>query len=823
MIPTRHLHSPGKQRGNSLFYLMVLVGIMAITLSSALNMLRPLQLSTTWSSQQRLMIERVAQEHVALIRNRMRDNPDLFLVDSLYTGTACGVSGFPCYRRLDTANFNTAFDVSGANHHIYTKAVTLNNTAVNITSTLSEQWFRRFDGGTYNSSFYVKLTVADASGKSLSYEEKFSLSPEYCATDTSIDATSTVSFPNFSNDDTTDYRLGPTFGPFVQVGLNAVCWLPNMSGTDAKCFDDSSLGSNIQVELLHGNVVYAPITNGGLGTACIGGGDPWEGCEQLSDANEQYSVVELVTSSATSFSGKTKAFRIRAIDQAYKRVGAGVGITTEHAMVDDLTRNQVGIFSYPPPVYDDDGDYYHRMLLMWLDVDAEALRYDTIEISPDSGSPNTSSSNSTIDLTTVATDITTNDRIGFNAQSGDAVLALQDEGELFHVKVLPPANPANSDTSMVRFENTTATSWSELDVINDLGATSVEEFGTPVLSKDGRFAVVPVTVNTSSETWIVAFNLHNEKITASTNVANSGGVRGLILYKFKSGPAANQSDQVTTVDDIYLYYSSVSNQFHWFAQDTASALDGNMYSWSPSTYGNGNATPNQWVTNAQPIGQIRNFKHRGNNPSGSVNGYSGETYNVQIRTINGSPDISDWVDSTVNSIAYLPHQNWMVYNYSDTAGANCVGAIFNLQGNTATKASGSNNCPYGGLSINNLTHTALLTRAQAAGANAVEDFSLLDASTSLVTSGFDLSDNRSAGDGGIRFNSPNKYTYILNVPAAPSAGNRPKFVAHRNYCALTSTTTAQDVDKTFSTTGGTLEMLNPDYDYVQGMTLTWPR
>ncbi|MEZ4573337.1 MAG: hypothetical protein R2857_00165 [Vampirovibrionales bacterium] len=99
-----------------------------------------------------------------------------------------------------------------------------------------------------------------------------------------------------------------------------------MSGTDAKCFDDSSLGSNIQVELLHGNVVYAPITNGGLGTACIGGGDPWEGCEQLSDANEQYSVVELVTSSATSFSGKTKAFRIRAIDQAYKRVGAGVGI-----------------------------------------------------------------------------------------------------------------------------------------------------------------------------------------------------------------------------------------------------------------------------------------------------------------------------------------------------------------------------------------------------------------------------------------------------------------------------------------------------------------
>ncbi|MEZ4573335.1 MAG: hypothetical protein R2857_00155 [Vampirovibrionales bacterium] len=169
-------------------------------------------------------------------------------------------------------------------------------------------------------------------------------------------------------------------------------------------------------------------------------------------------------------------------------------------------------------------------------------------------------------------------------------------------------------------------------------------------------------------------------------MANSGGVRGLILYKFKSGPAANQSDQVTTVDDIYLYYSSVSNQFHWFAQDTASALDGNMYSWSPSTYGNGNATPNQWVTNAQPIGQIRNFKHRGNNPSGSVNGYSGETYNVQIRTINGSPDISDWVDSTVNSIAYLPRQNWMVYNYSDTAGANCVGAIFNLQGNTRHKS-----------------------------------------------------------------------------------------------------------------------------------------
>ncbi|MEZ4573336.1 MAG: hypothetical protein R2857_00160 [Vampirovibrionales bacterium] len=178
-------------------------------------------------------------------------------------------------------------------------------------------------------------------------------------------------------------------------------------------------------------------------------------------------------------------------------------------MVDDLTRNQVGIFSYPPPVYDDDGDYYHRMLLMWLDVDTEALRYDTIEISPDSGSPNTSS-NSTIDLTTVATDITTNDQDRIQRANRRCRACPAGQGELFHVKVLPPANPANSDTSMVRFENTTATSWSELDVINDLGATSVEEFGTPVLSKDGRFAVVPVTVNTSSETWIVAFNLHNE-------------------------------------------------------------------------------------------------------------------------------------------------------------------------------------------------------------------------------------------------------------------------------------------------------------------------
>ncbi|MEZ4573334.1 MAG: hypothetical protein R2857_00150 [Vampirovibrionales bacterium] len=104
----------------------------------------------------------------------------------------------------------------------------------------------------------------------------------------------------------------------------------------------------------------------------------------------------------------------------------------------------------------------------------------------------------------------------------------------------------------------------------------------------------------------------------------------------------------------------------------------------------------------------------------------------------------------------------------------------------------------------------------------MEDFSLLDASTSLVTSGFDLSDNRSAGDGGIRFNSPNKYTYIECTGGAwrgqPTQVRRPSQLL----CA--------NVDHHGTGCGQNLldsrrhlEMLNPDYDYVQGMTLTWPR
>lgn len=212
-------HYRSKQPGNSLLYLLVIVTVMAVSLTGIIQILRPLQTYSSLTSDRRLMMEQLAQQHFRQIRLHIIQNSATYLNQANYDAPVTGDPNSPDYSILNNATWAT---VSGsiATRTSNTPDVPaiwrLNGGDLAATSTLARADLRRMVQGAHAGVIQMNLVVTSGPF-STNFRKRVVVTPDFCAdAQTPTAETYTVPYASAAVPGTESFEFGTKQGPFIE-------------------------------------------------------------------------------------------------------------------------------------------------------------------------------------------------------------------------------------------------------------------------------------------------------------------------------------------------------------------------------------------------------------------------------------------------------------------------------------------------------------------------------------------------------------------------------------------------------------------------------
>ena len=652
-----------KKPGNSLLYLLIIVTVMAMSLTGIIQILRPLQTFSSMTSDKRMLMEQLAQQHIRKIKLHIEQNPSTYLNLSNYDAPVTGNAQSPDYQILNNATWGT---VSGA---IATTTSTtpdvpatwrLNDTDLTATSTLTRDNLRRLTEGSYAGTIQVAVTVT-AGSMTTTYRQRITMSPDYCGdVATPVAETWTVPYAAAAVPGTETFEVGTRQSNFIEFpGYRNICWQPTSAsgGGALNCVYNGNraavrgagftTGMNYLLQAYatyYSTLPGTPVQSWSMvslenANAASANRDtfivryfPVEGFPMAYEGVIPMDMTEMGGCSAPPCYNNpvTAAAPIGNVQNTFKPTNVGVlSMPSDSRSTNDMNRALLFYFDRS-----DTTKYYLRAMHLTWSVAGWTIPY--MYYSGSTNDTNGPSGYSGIGEYVVANGydpsgamggfariFTVNDKIGISGSSNAIVVTDGTTGKVYGNRILNPTN-GTAPMRMERMDN----NWFVSDG-TPLGSPIT--FGQPVLDMYGDFAVIPALSGGTIKMMAFRLTDNNDlKIDATNNMLSCGTpVNFDTLMTFDqtvSGTAYAAAQNVRngismgTLANIYTWYDPHLKRFSWMVRG-ATENSMTIYSWDPELWGimqntGGTcpaATSYNWVEAATTgvITEIRNVRYRG--------------------------------------------------------------------------------------------------------------------------------------------------------------------------------------------------------------------
>lgn len=820
-------------RGNSLTFLVMSLLVISTSLAATTMALGPGLESMVAGHPIQEFMEQVAQSHLAQIESGVMANPDL-LAQSNWSGSFSGADGntgvnLPQYTILDPTAFTSytaPSDTSTPARIVatYTPAamrVNNNTTDLNITSTLSQPDFRRLTASPYDNMLYVKVRVT-AGGKTLWRGKFITVSHQSCFRGVDTTASSNP-IPFETNEVTPDpnFNISNISGPFMQVGNERICNLPDNTSADLQC-PVTVMGSKNFIRLLHGS-------------------------RDVFEAGKSATNIFYLWRDNNPSTGFGR-YRLH-LKTTFVTNGVPTNLDENSELfpsgVNENTPFYVHVF--PPSVAD--GTRHYKAVIVFLDPNDDQVklsyaRWTTggISTSPQEGGIFRTTANGGPDYTNPFDDDSTSDwsndpddpsftidSLTYHEATRQIVVANNDKGRIYVRKlgyfnyvdtnsdnvddILKPDNYVGGLAGIVASSDPNTMASSNPGKVLD-GNVDFKELW---VSQDGQTIVAKVEADISGDRLhVVAFkpgtliSSINSSLSLSGDPTQNTNIASIMAFDNLLAPTDTNGQLVTNDDALRLWYNSYTNKFYWVVHN-AGASSNFLYEWDPDAWGNLGFTASgasQWVETPGSDWIIRTRKRVIGQMAGAAGGLYTGTFRT-VRKIHGQPGIN-----TANqgfSTMFTTPQNAALWTGTDGAGNpaalqityNPTTETYYIVDDTALREinlrkgyRSSFHLPASGVSNRGrklLVHpkTGWLYYVSIGATSAdqgVYAYNPLNQDHGRAIAGINFNlispTDMLRGNGDLIYNPYTQQVYVLRFPAAGviDSANRPQFVRYTPYC-----------------------------------------
>jgi len=679
----------------------------------------------------------------------------------------------------------------------------VNNSTTDLTinSTLDRADLRRLTASPYDNMIYVEVTEKVGS-QTLKRGRYITMSHQSCFREQNLSAnpTTTQASSNsigYLNNETNNFQVREISGPFMQIGNERICNLPDNTANTLSC-PAEVIGPGNRIRMIYGgqdtfgagksarNLFYLWLDN-----------DP-DGNPLTNDAGYRLHLYSKFSEGNLTINQNTVPIPdLNLNDPFYIEVFA--------PSPSDAMRHYKAIVVYR----DRSDDQVHLSYVRWNKNGLEnagmfnngSLR----AVNPLGPSPNVWAADPADPAFTI-------NRITYHAPTHSIVAASNDTGRIYVRKLKPYLfeNLLGSDNNLTPDdyvggikESTDPAAMSATNpgyaLNQSLGNISFRELW---VSQDGEtvLAKTRLELGGNQQMHLVAFHpdLPISPENSSLNLSNNGNDNGniaLIMTFDQAIPTDTNGESIGNDSDrMRVWYNAYTGKFYWLVQGNSNDSSKFLFEWDPKTWGLASTTANQWVENGTSIQQQRSrIKILGQQGSTAASIYTGQFRTV--RKLGGAPvinaanpggygtfgaaaSISLWQDGDPVQITYNPKNQ--TYYISDGQSLHAVNLNTGYVANfNASQADTDNNGRK--LLVHPKTGWLFYTSSESTpkGLYAYNPGNL---EHSAILNTVDFSTDRHQGNGDLVFNPYTMQVYILNRPDTVDSSHRPQFIQYKPYC-----------------------------------------
>jgi hypothetical protein len=746
----KRLIKPTKRPGNSLTFLLMSVATISVSLSVTSVALGPMISQQLNGSVNVAGVQDVAAHHLDRIQRYIQDNPEQFLETTAWNAAEGHPSdSLPDFQKfqIDATNFDTFFDTAGL--RTFTENIRISNIPVTVTSTVT--WDApvksviRLSTQPYSNVLYITVR-ATAGGTTVDVSRKIAVSPATCINDKAPTPVG-INVPYDAAEDT-NFQISDISGPYFKIGTHRICAMPAKGQTsDLSCLFVSGAGG---IDLIYGGadtvgtdesrtfITFTPSTlvltlnYSEAGTAIA----PQTITLPVGTTKDDIAVGIVRPAESDATNTYKAVFFIRdattgQLNFAWTSWNANTGIDTS-----------TGLFSGTP--------YENTDIFPGAGIDAGTFTYD----GPSRRLVVTDKTAKVITSRTLA-------EISATPATAPTLTGAVDEA---------PIAPTAGNQGI------------------DLASAAAVTYGKPVVSKDGKFVVVPVLTDATG-VRIVAYSTENIEIDDNNMIDGTTGTPSdmatIMSFDQPGVPTTTNGVIIASLNQVHAWYNAANEKFYWLAYSGSNSEY--LYEWDPKTWGVGTAgTADTWVQSGASPNQLkRNITVIGHRADSTAGLYTGKYYTVRkIGPTPGEANAGLWANSaTIPTITFNRTTN--DYFIRDGLGVHRINVETGYDHNIYSTAGPDGRAlaldPYTGWVYFSTVTTGV-------GVTGIHGYDLASESQKqLLTAPLtppDFSDGPggTSGDGNLLYSKNNQTLYYLNVPATVDAGTRPQLFAYKPYC-----------------------------------------
>ncbi len=755
-----------REKGNSLTFLLGSASIISMSLAVTTMVIGPMSTKEMSNVSQVAGVKDVAEHHLDRIEKYMNQNPQIFLDNTTWDRAENkSGDGLPAYQRMYKEKFDQLFPVpttatvaSTPSLRRFQETIKANGIPTDVVSEMSwDSTNAKYSilrlNTVYSNTFVIAVDAA-AGSKKTSLKRTITVSPKYCALDKAPTPLGLPipAAPGGAAEDL-NFKIGKVSGPFVQVGSQRVCQMPEKGQATPLTCDFQAGG----IELIAGN-------------------------QDSQGTSKTASFVAFLPGSSQL--------------QFYHNHGGTIFKQTA-TMPTGITAKDIEVQFFRPSA-SDNSKYFHAAVFFKESVSVKLAwaRWNSGGIDGSTGIFTGAGA-----YTDVFPGITI-DSFAYHPFSRMVVGTGKDttsQPVLAKKNITYPFTADPMTTSPLGTTAVTSTAPAATNQARDLAAATII-FGKPTISKDGSIVVVPVLTGASGIS-IMAFNTKNITVDDRNRTALMGGgpaetlSNTATLLKYDGTGGAN-GGLIGSLDNVYIWYNNAVDKFYWLTRGNT-LNDGYLYEWDPHTWGIGPTTNAQlWLQSGTSPTQLkRNIKYVGN--VASVTSLYMGTY-ATVRKVGpevGSP-VPLWADATSTPLISY-NKNIGEYYMRD---GQFIRKINLTRGYVADI--GKQLAPPGrNIALDSRTgwlyYTTMATAFPTIGNMGIHGYNpYSNQSTQLynqggsvvpvapgITSPPSFADTMAQGDGNVFYSVNNEMVYYLDIPTATiNATTRPLIFPYRPYC-----------------------------------------
>lgn len=785
------------KRGNSLTFLVTALLVISTSLAATTVALGPGIESMVASNPIQEFMDQVAQDHLSQIEVAILANPQI-LQSSNWQGGGSGSSvNLPNYDVMTSTAFSTFSSPPSPIIPITlnpapTMRINSSSTNLTVNSTLNRMDLRRLTTPPYDNMLYVEVTES-VGNQTLRRGKYITLNHQGCFRENDL-----ASNPNTTHTDTNpiayeanetpNFQIREISGPFMQVGNERICRLPDNT-TNALSCPATVMGPGNRIRMIYGGQdTFSTSTSASNLFYLWYDNDPNNNGDFSDAAYRLHLHSEFSESNLTIDENSPPISGLDLNDPFYIEVFA--------PSASDTDRHYKAIITY----WDTNDNQVKLSYARWSRTGlVRKGMFNTTTKQLELANPFDETPSNTWTSAPNSAPFSLR-RMTYHAPTHSIVAASNDTGRIY-IRQLEPflfvndgtggdSNPTPDDyTATASTKSTDPTLMSALNPGNQLQQSAGNiSFRELWMSQDGQTVVAKTRLTLAGNTrmYVVAFHpgLDISPENSSTNLSLTGNDNGniaVIMAFDQIAPTDTNGQSVFTSDNLRLWYNSYTNKFYWLVQGNTNASSQSLYEWNPNTWGLANSVAAEWVQNGASVqNQYSRIQYIGEEANKTNGIYTGTFRTVRkVGPTVGLGTTSLWQDADPVQISYnSKNQTYYIVDDSRLHAVSLnTGYRINLNTNQAKTSNNGRK-----LLVNPKTGWLFYSSAETGTRQGLFAYNPSIQQNGAVINTSDFSNNQIQGNGDLVFNPYTMQVYVLQLPTVIDLAHRPKFLRYQPYC-----------------------------------------